>query len=317
MTERLKVLTWLWAQPSSRIRYEPAHVRVWAAMVRRHLQLEHTLAVVTDVPGDYGGLEIIPPPGDLEAVRIPTWGAERPQCFRRLAMFRRDAAEVFGCDRLVCMDLDVAISGSLDAVVDIPDDFRITAGSGGRRRYNGSMLSLRLGARPQVFEEFTPQRAAEAGWKHIGSDQSWLAHILPDETTWNADDGICFWHQHLNRNRPDIKAVFFAGGQKPWDLALAGDPFCASHYRGARDGRCLILGYAPSVWAEARAANGVFDMVIASPEAAEHRRSPGWLWRDVDVVANTDGQALALAAMHGFKPESIVFCGRQHERAAA
>ncbi len=308
----MKVLTWLWSQSDGRAQYHPWHVRVWASMIRRHLTLPHTLAVVTDLDGNFGeDVEVIRPLREFEDVRLPRWGAGRPQCLRRLSMFRRDAADLFGADRIVCTDLDLVVCGSLDPVLDIKDDFRITRGTAARRAYNGSMMSIRLGSRPQAYEKFTAERAVEASLKHVGSDQAWIAHCLPGEKTWGPDDGVRFWGAH--EPAADARVIFFAGPQKPWTLAAIGrERVIAKHYRGARRDRCLVLGYAPQVWDEVAAALGEheFGGVIASPEAAAHWPGP------VLAIADDDGHAERLAAMHGFS--DVVWCGRQPaERIAA
>lgn len=311
MTERTKLLTWLWTQPGGRASYGPEHVRIWQAMIRRHLTLPHTLAVVTDLPGDYGpDVEVIAPPGEFEDVRLPTWKEARPQCLRRLSMFRRDAADIFGADRIVCTDLDLVVCGSLDPVLDITDDFKITRGTAVRRAYNGSMMSLRLGSRPQVYETFNIEKAVEAGRKHVGSDQSWIAHSLPGEKTWGPDDGVRFWGMH--HPIKDARVVFFAGQTKPWTIVgIGNEAEIARHYRApVRRDRCLVLGYGPTLWDDvAEAVNGEpFGGVIASPEAAPHWPEP------VLAVAHDDDHASRLATMHGFR--DIVWCGRQ-ERIAA
>jgi hypothetical protein len=250
---RLKILTWLWAQPGGSTTYHPWHVRIWAGMLRRHLTIPHALAVVTDIPGDYGpDIEVIPPPRDLEHVTIPSWGPRRPQCLRRLAMFKRDAADIFGADRIVCMDLDLVVCASLDPLLDIKDDFRITRGTWRGRAYNGSMISLRLGSRPQVYETFSQAGAIRAGRNHVGSDQAWIAAAIPGEKTWGPEDGIRFWASYHPVKDPRV--VFFAGQQKPWSLAEVGrEAEIAKHYRGARSGRCLILGYGETLWPDVEA----------------------------------------------------------------
>lgn len=299
----MKILTWFWSQPGGRARYEPAHVRIWAEMLRRHVTLPHTLAVVTDIEGDYGDIEVIAPPRDFEDVRIPTWKDGRPQCFRRLSMFRKDAADIFGTDRVVCMDLDLVVCDSLDPVLDTKEDFKITRGTFRTRRYNGSMISLKLGSRPQVYDEFTPERAVEAGRKHVGSDQSWLSHCLPDEKVWTPDDGVCFWMASYTLEK--ARVVFFAGATKPWHIAAMGnDKMVSAHYRGKRDGRCLLLGHSSTLWDDvARALDeGSFDGVIASPEAA--RYWPG----NVLAIANDDDEAEHLAYVHGF--DHVAWCGK-------
>jgi hypothetical protein len=304
LTETLRVLTWLWNQPGGRVQYEPWHVRIWASMIRRNLTLPHTLAVVTDVEGDFGDdVEVIAPPRGLDDARIPTWGIERPQCLRRLTMFRRDAADLFGADRIVCTDLDLVVCGWLDPVLDIKDDFRITRGTARNRTYNGSMMSLRLGSRPQAFEQFSIEKAAEAGRRHVGSDQAWLAHCLPGEATWCPEDGVHFWGLH--HSLADASIVFFAGQQKPWTLAAVGrDAFVGKHYRGDRREPCLSIGYGETVWDDVKAVieRREFGGVIASPEAAAHWPGP------VLAVADDDAHAERLAAMHGFS--DVVFCGR-------
>ncbi len=301
--ERLKVITWLWEQPGGRTRYTPEHVMIWAAMIRRNLSLPHTLAVVTDIEGDFGeGVEVIAPPGEFEDVRIPTWKEARPQCLRRLTMFRRDAADIFGADRIVCTDLDLVVFGSLDPLLDIKDDFKITRGTAVSRAYNGSMMSLRLGTRPQAYEDFSPAKAIEAGRRHVGSDQAWLARCLPGEKVWHPKDGVRFWGALAVYG--EIRVMFFAGELKPWILASVGrDNLVAKNYRGDRRGRCLLLGYGPQLWQDVEAVVGEgFAGVIASPEAAPHWPGP------VLAVADDDRHAERLAAMYGFS--DIVFCGR-------
>jgi hypothetical protein len=272
-------------------------------MMRRHLTIPHSLAVVTDVPGDYGDVEVIPPPRDFEDARIPTWGPGRPQCLRRLSMFRRDAADLFGADRIVCTDLDLIVCASLDPVLDIKDDFRITRGTATSRAYNGSMMMLRLGSRPLVFETFSIDKATEAGRRHVGSDQSWIAHCLPGEKTWTPADGVRFWGQHQPVH--DARVVFFAGELKPWVLAATGrEAMVFRAYRGERTDRALVLGYGKTLWSDVAAAleQGPVGGVIASPEAAAHW--PG----EVLAIADNDAHAERLAAMHGFA--DVVWCGR-------
>jgi hypothetical protein len=98
--------------------------------------------------------------------------------------------EIFG-KRFVCMDLDCVITGNLDPLFDVPDDFKIFHGTGGGRPYNGSMILMTAGARSQVYEQFNQEAAVEAGNKFLGSDQAWISQVLgPDEATWGPADGV-------------------------------------------------------------------------------------------------------------------------------
>lgn len=296
----LTILTWYWSQPKGI--YRPEHVNIWRDMVARNLSMPHRIACVTDLrEGIDPSIEIIPPPRDFEDVRIPSWGFGKPQCLRRLAMFRRDAADIFG-ERFVCMDLDCVVSGLLDPLFDTDAEFKICKGTAESRPYNGSMMLVKAGARPQLYDRFTVQEATEAGRHFVGSDQAWISYALgPNEQTWGSEDGVHFWE----RREPDTRLQFFPGQFKPWHLVESNhDDLVAKHYRRTSRGRCLILGYAPSVWDDASAAldNSSFDAVIASPEAAEHW--PG----EILAIAKDDAQAERLARMHGY--DDFVFCGR-------
>lgn len=225
----LTVLTWLWRQRESR--YTAQQVNVWAAMVARNLTIPHRLACVTDMPeGIDPQVEIIDPPRDLESITIPGWGPKRPQCWRRISIFRRDAARLFG-DRIVSMDLDCVIAGKLDSLFDRTEDIVLYAsppGSRGKRPYNGSLLLLTAGARPQVYERLTPEGATAATKQFIGSDQAWISHILgPGESTWGEQDGV-YWRGRW-KNSTQAKIVFYIGSTKPWDEMH--DRRVRQHYR--------------------------------------------------------------------------------------
>lgn len=304
--KELTVLAWYWNQPGGRITYKPEHVSIWADMVRRNLKMPHRIACVTDIPeGIDKSIKIIPPPRDFEGITIPSWGPQKPQCLRRIAMFSRKAGRIFG-DRFVCMDLDCVISDQLDPLFETDAEFKMFRGTTVGRPYNGSMMLIKAGSRPQVYERFSAHEAAEAGRKFVGSDQAWISHVLgPKEQTWGPEDGVRWWDRQKVERLGPTRLMFFPGYLKPWHLVENGiDDWSAKHYRRSPRGRCLILGYAETVWDEAAAAldTGSFDAVISSPEAAEHW--PG----DIFAIANDDEQAERLARMHGF--DDFIFCGR-------
>jgi hypothetical protein len=229
----LTVLAWLWSQDRSRAIYTAHHVNVWADMVRRNLSLPHRIACVTDMPqGIDPNVEIIAPPGDFLDIRNPRWTNGKPQCYRRLSMFRPDAAEIFG-ERFVCMDLDVVIGDALDPLFDRDDDLVLFKGTSSNRPYNGSMMLIRAGCRPQVYETFDQQGALNSGAKFCGSDQAWLAYCLGwNEATWSEADGVYFYGPRYRRDSSSIqpRVMFFPGSIKPWTAARL-DKFVRRHYR--------------------------------------------------------------------------------------
>lgn len=228
----ITVLSWLWSQPQGRTTFKTEHVATWADMVRRNLSMPHRIACVTDqaLPA---GVERIAPPGDFEAVQ-PRWGPRRPNCYRRLSMFRRDAAELFG-ERFLCMDLDCVIGGSLDPLVRRRDDLVLFKGTDESRPYNGSMMLIRAGCRPQLFEKFSQAAADVSGDRFVGSDQAWLAHCLGwGEATWDESDGVWWFGPRYLKQMKKVqpRVLFFPGRRKPWDMTVF--PFIRDHYRIAR-----------------------------------------------------------------------------------
>jgi hypothetical protein len=274
-------------------------------MVRRHLTLDYELACVTDLTeGIDQNVRVIKPMNEFLDVRLPTWNEERPQCLRRLSMFRRDAADLFGADRIVCMDLDLIVSNSLDPVLDITEDFRIFRGTAHNRAYNGSLMSIRAGCRPQAYETFTTEGAIAAGQVHVGSDQAWLSKCLPGEATWGPEHGVHWWGDPAC-DMSSSRLAFFPIRTKPWDLIRLRHEFARKHYRRApHKGSVLVLGNARNVWQETEIAlkTNKFDAVIASKEAAAEWPGP------IFDVSSDEDHARDLVVMHGFY--EAVFCGQ-------
>lgn len=303
---KLTVLTWFWKQEGGRAQYKAEYVNIWADMVRRNLTLPHELACVTAHPeGIDPGIRIIEPPGEFEDISLPTWShaSGKPQCLRRISLFRPDAAEIFG-ERFVSMDTDCVVLGSLDPLFDTDEDFKMYAGTTRHRPYNGSMLLMTAGARSPVYTEFTAEAAMRAGREYVGSDQAWISYMLgAGEAVWDVTDGV-FWYNNPSNQLYDGRIMFFPGYPKPWDLVKEGKTWILDRYKHSSKGKCLILGHGRNVWTDAEqalAANS-FGAVIASPETSAYW--PG----DVLAIAHNDAEAERLAIMHGF--DDFVFCGR-------
>lgn len=233
----LTVLTWLWRNPNCRTQFKAEHVNIWADMVQRNLAIPHRIACVTDTPrGINPGIEIITPPGDFHDI-APNWGLRKPNCYRRLSMFRRDAASIFG-ERFVCMDLDCVVGGPLDPLFSRKEDLVLFKGTAPDRPYNGSMMLIRAGCRPGVYEDFNEVGARVSGQKFVGSDQAWLALRLGGrEKVWAERDGV-YWYGPLYKSLAKThtpRILFFPGKIKPWTIApIRLDPFTTNNYRIAQ-----------------------------------------------------------------------------------
>lgn len=230
----LTVICWLWQDPNGRHNhlylYDADYVNRLRSMLARHLHLPYEFVCVTDMPEGIDS-RTMPTPADVRG-----W----PGHLRRLAMFRPDAAEMFGGDRLLLLDLDVVILRDITPLVDRPEDFvsweprLYHALKGQYSRYNTGFMLMDAGARPQVWTEFSVKRAQrELSRKHEGvvDEQSWVTHILgPDEAVWPWDGDVV--SVKAVPAPQSARMVFFNGPRSPGMSAMQREfPFIAEHWR--------------------------------------------------------------------------------------
>lgn len=186
-------------------------------MIDRNCSAPHELICATN---DAKGLdpEIRTVPVEQKLIHIGC-------AFPKLAIFRPDAAEIFG-KRICLIDLDVVITGSLDALVERPEPFLIwkdvMAKSQPKRfKYNSSIILMDAGARSKVWDELTPTDVKKILHREhrCGSDQAWISHQLNGEATWTSADGVMSWRFEVEKKpetAKDARIIFFHGRQKPW-----------------------------------------------------------------------------------------------------
>lgn len=175
----LVVTTWFWSG-----KYTKLDVAKLAAGVRRHLKQPHRFVCFADRQISIKGVEV-------RKFRDPMKLCKIPGCYIRLATFSPKWQQANGFDeRIVWFDLDTVIVGPLDELFDRPEPFVIFGGANSRNPcpYNGSLVMVRAGAHPDVWRDFSIEKAAELPHFHAGfpDDQGWLAHKIPDAATWQA-----------------------------------------------------------------------------------------------------------------------------------
>ena len=212
----LHISCWLWGD-----KYADSYVAKLAAGVERHLDQPHNWRVFT------------PEPDDWHLTRVPG-------CFARLRMFdpewqRRQGIEAG--DRLVCMDLDSVVTGPLDPLFDRPEDFVILQGANASNPcpYNGSIMMLRGGYRPDVWDDFNLGAAATIPFFEFPDDQGWLWHKLPDAAGWRvgSESGVYAfakpgWPKGTALPR-DARLVVFPGWRDP--MLFTDLPWIQQHWR--------------------------------------------------------------------------------------
>lgn len=239
--EPLTVVCWRWRPaPGYRSTYGPETVNVLRRMVARHYPNPHRFVCITDDPaGIDPEVEVLPLWSDFDGLASPH-GPKNPSCYRRLRIYARDIGAVLG-PRLVSMDLDCVITDDLRPVWDRPEDIILWGGTHPTTAYNGSMVLLRAGARPQVWERFDPRRSPELARRAgcYGSDQGWVSYCLgPHEPRWTKVEGVFSFRNDIHRRRSwpglpaGVRIVFFHGRFDPWDPAVQREnPWIVEHYR--------------------------------------------------------------------------------------
>jgi len=206
-------------------------------MVQKHYPKPHRFICVTDDPtGLEPGVEVVPLWQDFAGIPSPH-GGKNPSCYRRLRMFHPEIGALVG-PRFVTMDLDCVVTGDLSPIFDRTEDFVMWGDqTNPTTHYNGSLLLMTAGARPNVWERFdpvySPRESRAAG--QFGSDQGWISHCLGGgEAKFDKRDGVYSFRCHLGEGLEplpaDARVVFFHGRHDPWSPRVAHLAWIQEHY---------------------------------------------------------------------------------------
>ncbi len=233
----LSVVCWKWNRPGYRSTFTGEHVNRLAAMVRRHYSDPARVICVTNDPtGIDPAITIIPDDEDFADIPSPH-GGMNPTCYRRLRMWRPDIAKWFG-ERFVSIDLDVVATADLRPLWNRPEDVVLYRDPLYPTQYNGSLVLMTAGARPDVWEAFDPNRSPQIarGARFFGSDQAWLSLRLPGEAQWDARDGVYSFRKDIVPKRPpyalpkDARLIVCHGQHDPWDETMQRLPWIREHW---------------------------------------------------------------------------------------
>jgi hypothetical protein len=230
----LVVTTYLWrdkardAQNRGYI-FDHDHVRVLRNMVARNLSVPHRFVCVAD--------ETIE---DIETVPLD-WRKHVPGtvCIR-LMQHNPDWCRANLGTRVLSLDLDVVITGSLDALVSRSDDIVLWRNPNWpkpqRAFYQSSVQLFSAGARPQLWADFDPKETPKwMNWRFGGREQAWISERLE----WNeAHFSGVYGAGRLGGKGvgselpPDACIVSFPGAREPSQAEVqAAHPWVKEHYR--------------------------------------------------------------------------------------
>lgn len=184
------VATYLWRDPardSQRRGYtfNHDHVRVLRNMVRRNLSVPHRFVCVADEAVE-----------DIETVPLD-WRKHVPGtvCIR-LMQHNPDWARANLGERILSLDIDVVVTGSLDALVSRTEDIVLWRNPNwpapGRAFYQSSVQLFSAGARPMLWQDFDPVETPKwMNWRFGGREQAWISERLEwNEAHFDASHGV-------------------------------------------------------------------------------------------------------------------------------
>lgn len=224
----LVVATWLWGE-----KYTPVYVERLYAGVKRNLKQPFRFMVMTERERKDGFSEGI----ERHAIKNPELTKVKG-CFARLRMFdpawqqARDIAE-----RLVCLDLDMVITGSLDVLFDRPERLVVLKGANASNPcpYNCSVMMLRRGAHPELWRDFSLEGAKHIPQYQFPDDQGWIAHHAPNAAGWHVgrSSGIYAfqkpgWPDGTAELPADARIVAFPGWRDPSEFITV--PWIRKHW---------------------------------------------------------------------------------------
>lgn len=214
----LAICTWLWGN-----KYDYDDVVRLKMGLDRHVSQRFRFLLMTERER-----VIVDPRADVErhAIKDPELLGYKG-CFVRLRMFDRGWQHNRKIDdRLVCMDLDVVVTGSLDALFDRDEEFVILAGGNSMNPcpFNGSVMMLKAGCHHELWDDFSVEAASKIPFYEFPDDQGWFAHKVPRAATWKCgkESGIYAfkkpgWPPGDDLPR-DARIVVFPGKRQPKDF---------------------------------------------------------------------------------------------------
>lgn len=213
----------------------PTIVNALARMVKKHYSRPAQVICVTDDPtGIDPDIKIVPDDKDFADIPSPHGGMS-PTCYRRLRMFRPDAEKWFG-PRFVSTDLDVVLTADVTHLWDRLEDITLYRDPLYPNQYNGSMIVMNAGSRPEVWTLFDPARSPRTAQAlgYRGSDQAWISACLPGEIALGPSDGIYSYRKDIEpaggKLPANARIVVFHVKSDPWSPEAQRLPWVREHW---------------------------------------------------------------------------------------
>jgi len=212
--EELTICVWLWGDKYGREDVVKLHFGL-----QKHLKKKSRILLMTERERQID----VPKGIERHAIKDPEL-TKIPGCFARLRMFdygwqaKREIKTP-----MVCIDLDVVITGNLDPIFSRSEDFVILSGANSLNPcpYNGSVWMLKPSTHGDVWTDFSLENVKKSQWHDFPDDQGWFWHKMPNAATWacGPKSGVYAFMKPgwpgKNEFPEDAKLVVFPGWRSP------------------------------------------------------------------------------------------------------
>ena len=189
-------------------KYGPEYVNILASMVNRNISVPYEFLCYTEQPS-----------GIRPDIRCLPMLCKYPGWWSKIGLYQERLPGVV-TDRVLFLDLDVVITGSLNEIAWYPGEF-ITArdwpeGSpNDKGEFNSSVILLKVGSRSEIWDQFDPETIKK---KYHHGDQEYVNTLGIDYALF-PDKWVKSYKLHkLQDSFPeDTRIVFFHGLPKPPD----------------------------------------------------------------------------------------------------
>lgn len=187
----LHIVTWLWGT-----KWPAEYAQKLFSSITRNLEQPHQLVLMSDVM-ERNGADAVHLINEADNQYLDKLG-----CLVRMRMFDKGWQERIGAhpgDRIVNIDIDCVITGSIDHLFAGDDEFRIMQGYNSTNPcpFNGSLWMFRAGERHDVWEDFSLEahKKFNVPIHAIADDQGWLHHKFPNAKSYTPKDGVYCFHK--------------------------------------------------------------------------------------------------------------------------
>ena len=194
-------------------KYSPEYVYKLQSMVTRHLKQEHKFYCVTENPSQVHGVSTIAAPLQI----ADSWA--------KIGLFTSELTKVEFGDKMLFLDLDVIITGSLDNL--IAGKMHPKYGEDGIRQknrdlwiakdwhdpFNSSVMYWEHGSQGRIYTAFDSLVIGR-----LRGDQNLIAEVAPDARTFKEGEVLSYKFDKVNSKPDKAKVVLFHGKPKITDL---------------------------------------------------------------------------------------------------